>query len=398
MKRMFFILAVFVMAFGNVSFAQRKANLKNNFRTNKNEIVLKHYGLRNDDVKPAQAICQTTNVDEMFRYTYTYDEYEYYLMETLLEMDFGYGWCPMEMITYEYDFSGNVLEMIDMEYDDGYWMEVAKASYSYNDSGMEVVYQYYDDGIWNNDYKEVYNYNGDVTTILIWEWNGSNWSSSELITYTYSDTTIDVLVQYMEGGAWQNDDKQTITLDFAGHVTEILYEDWENMAWVNEEKVTYDYEGNLYYTMNKEEWENGSWKEEYRFSFLYDDGNATHGECMVMQNGQWVHGDDDIEMAYNYSAVVNEYYGSVVDVTYIDVTGVEESTQVGFNVYPMPAEDEIRIQVENFQKAEIYSVTGQKLIESQQNNMNVGVLSSGVYLLKVYDQTGKVETQRVVVK
>lgn len=394
MKKLFFTLAVFVMAFGNVSFAQRTASI----RSNEKQIVYKHYGLRNDDVKPLQAVCQTTDIDDMLRYTYTYDEYDYYMVEALVEMDYGLGWRPYSMTTYEYDFSGNVLEMVEYAWEGEVWEENNKASYTYTSDGMEIIYQYCVAGTWHNETKEVYNYNGDIITVLVWEWNGTTWASSELHTYTPDGNTIEVLIQYMQGGAWQNDDKQTITLDFAGHVTEILYEDWENMAWVNEEKVTYDYEGNLYYTMNKEEWENGSWKEEYRFSFLYDDGNATHGECMVMQNGQWVHGDDDIEMAYNYSAVVNEYYGSVVDVTYIDVTGVEESTQVGFNVYPMPAEDEIRIQVENFQKAEIYSVTGQKLIESQQNNMNVGVLSSGVYLLKVYDQKGKVETQRVVVK
>lgn len=394
MRKLFFTLAVFVMAFGNVSFAQRTASI----RSNEKQIVYKHYGLRNDDVKPLQAVCQTTDIDDMLRYTYTYDEYDYYMVEALVEMDYGLGWRPYSMTTYEYDFSGNVLEMVEYAWEGEVWEENNKASYTYTSDGMEIIYQYCVAGTWHNETKEVYNYNGDIITVLVWEWNGTTWASSELHTYTPDGNTIEVLIQYMQGGAWQNDDKQTITLDFAGHVTEILYEDWENMAWVNEEKVTYDYEGNLYYTMNKEEWENGSWKEEYRFSFLYDDGNATHGECMVMQNGQWVHGDDDIEMAYNYSAVVNEYYGSVVDVTYIDVTGVEESTQVGFNVYPMPAEDEIRIQVENFQKAEIYSVTGQKLIESQQNNMNVGVLSSGVYLLKVYDQKGKVETQRVVVK
>ena len=87
-----------------------------------------------------------------------------------------------------------------------------------------------------------------------------------------------------------------------------------------------------------------------------------------------------------------------VRVTYIDVTGVEETTQASFSVYPLPAENEIQIQTESFQKAEVFSLTGQKLMESQQSKMNVSALASGVYLLKVYDQAGKAETQRIVVK
>ena len=67
-------------------------------------------------------------------------------------------------------------------------------------------------------------------------------------------------------------------------------------------------------------------------------------------------------------------------------------------VYPIPAENEIQIQAEGFQKAEIYSLTGQKLMESQSEKMNVGALSSGIYLLKVFDRAGNAETQKLMVK
>ena len=44
MKKTIFTLAVLVMAFGNVGFAQRNANLKSNVTAN----VLKHYGVRDE--------------------------------------------------------------------------------------------------------------------------------------------------------------------------------------------------------------------------------------------------------------------------------------------------------------------------------------------------------------
>ena len=85
--------------------------------------------------------------------------------------------------------------------------------------------------------------------------------------------------------------------------------------------------------------------------------------------------------------------------TYIDITGVNENAQtVSFTVYPTPAESEIQIQAENFQKAEIFTLTGQILMESEQSSMNVSSLASGIYMLKVYDQTGNSATQKLVVK
>ena len=84
--------------------------------------------------------------------------------------------------------------------------------------------------------------------------------------------------------------------------------------------------------------------------------------------------------------------------TYVDPTSVNESTSVNFKVYPVPAENEIQIQAEGFQKAEIFTLTGQMLMESEQNSVNVSSLASGIYMLKVYDQTGNSATQKLVVK
>jgi hypothetical protein len=84
---------------------------------------------------------------------------------------------------------------------------------------------------------------------------------------------------------------------------------------------------------------------------------------------------------------------------YVDLTSVNESAQTAnVKVYPVPAENEMFIQAEGFQKAEIYSLTGQKLMESATEKMNVSSLSQGVYLLKVYDRDGNNVIQRVVVK
>ena len=395
MKKGLFVLAVLVMALGNVSFAQRKAELKSNANAN----VLKHYGVREETtVVPATAYWETTD-GEQYRTTYTYDEYDYYLTEELTEVNYDYGWLEFSLLTYDYDFSGNVIEIVAQIMEDGGWENEARASYTYDDDLVtEVIIQEWENGNWENETKEVYNYSGDVTTVLYWDWNGSNWSSDELWTYTKDGNTIELIIQYMQGGAWQNDEKQLLTLDFDEHVTEILDQDWVGTSWVNDERTTYIYEDGVFTNKNVEDWNGSAWEDDLAFEYEYVDGNAKHGECFEKEAGQWTPADDDIEMAFGYGAKSNEYYGYRVDIQYVDLTQVGENTTASFVVYPVPAQDVLFIETDSFQKAEIYSLSGQKVMESLRDRMNVSALSSGMYLIKVYDREGGCSSQRFVVK
>lgn len=395
MKKGLFVLAVLVMALGNVSFAQRKAELKSNANAN----VLKHYGVRDETtVVPATAFWETTD-GEQYRTTYTYDEYDYYLTEELTEVNYGDGWLAFSLLTYDYDFSGNVIEIVAQIMEDGGWENEARASYTYDDDLVtEVIIQEWENGNWENETKEVYNYSGDVTTVLYWDWNGSNWSSDELWTYTKDGNTIELIIQYMQGGAWQNDEKQLLTLDFDEHVTEILDQDWVGTSWVNDERTTYIYEDGVFTNKNVEDWNGSAWEDDLAFEYEYVDGNAKHGECFEKEAGQWMPADDDIEMAFGYGAKSNEYYGYRVDIQYVDLTQVGENTTASFVVYPVPAQDVLFIETDSFQKAEIYSLSGQKVMESLRDRMNVSALSLGMYLIKVYDREGGCSSQRFVVK
>ena len=394
MKKALFTLAVLVMAFGNMGFAQRNAHLKSNATAN----VLKHYGVRNETMMVPQIATWQTTDNVKFRTVYAYDEYEYYLNEEYTKIDEGDGWLDYYMITYEYDFSGNVIEALGKSaYGTDVMENDALASYAYDvDMLSEVIYQYWDGNDWVNETKEVYNYNGDVTTILYWDWNGTNWTSDELYTYTYDNNTIELVIQYMQGGAWQNDLRCTFKLDFDENITEILLEDWMGSQWEFHQKNVYHYEGGVYTSMTVEV-DNGTVVQQ--FDYTYVDGNATHGECKKWTGTQMLPDDGELEMAYGYNAATKTYDGCEVDMIYFDVTGLNENAQAAnVKVYPVPAENELIIQTEDFQKAEIYSLTGQKLMESLQTKLNVSALASGVYLLNVYDMNGNCASQRVVVK
>lgn len=396
MKKTLFTLAILVMAFGNMSFAQSKAEM----RAKTTERIFKQYGLiRQSSIVPQQATYSEVDGTQ-HRTTYYYDEYEFTLSEEVVETYYD-SWTNEARALYEYDFNGNVLEARMQQWSDGDWEDEMLMTCDYNgDQLNEVIYQYNMGGVWMNVSKEVYNYNGDTWTVLYWLWNGTTWSSDMLYTYTRSGDVIELLMQYMEGGAWQNEGKEIYTLDFDENITEIISQFWTDNEWVNSEQTTYLYENGVYTDKYIKEWDGSAWEKAYHFIYDYDvNGNAKHGECYEYDGDEWTRADNDIEMAYDYNATSTNYYGCRVDVEFVDLTGLDENAQaVSFIVYPMPAESEIQIQAEGFQKAEIYSLTGQELMESTTGSMNVSALSQGIYLLKVYDQTGKAETQRIVVK
>ncbi len=393
MKKAILTLAVLVMAFGNVGLAQQKINLKSFGKA----AMLKHYGLRErNDMAPQTATWQDTYGDK-YRVKYEYDENEFYLNTEMYEVFWDGVWQEYEMISYEYDFNGNVLEMLVSDFDGEEWWDLGRASFAYEDDLVsEVIIQYWEDGEWVNEEKAVYNYNGDSWTILYWDWNGTTWSSNELYTYNKNAGSIEVLIQYMQGGAWQNDEQQFFTLDFNEHVTSILVQDWENNAWVNDNRTTYNFTSGVFDTKIEESWNGSDWEATNKYNYIYDNGNAMSGSCKVFDGNDFVPGDGDIEMAYGYSADSKSFYGYEVSMTYIDLTQVDENAQANFFVYPNPAENEIQIQAEGFRKAEIYSLTGQLMMESLHNTLDVSALTSGVYLLKVHTGNGGSKIGRIV--
>lgn len=395
MKKAIFTLAVLTMAIGTMGFAQSKTNFKSNATAN----VFKHYGILRESVIVPQEANYVETDGTQHRTTYYYDESEFTLSEEIMETYYDF-WVNEARCLYEYDFSGNVLELLTQQWGDDDWEDEMKLSYDYNGEILnEILYQNNMDGVWTNVAKEVYNYSGDTWTVLFWIWTGTTWSSQYLYTYNRSGNTIEVLMQYMQGGAWQNESKEFYTLDFDENVTEILSQEWENNTWVNAEKTTYVFENGVYTRKLFQVWNGSSWDDEYKYAFEYDsNGNATHGECYGFDGGNWTLANGDIEMAYDYNANVVTYYGAQADLVYVDLTAVNENGQASFTVYPNPAVSEIQIQAEGFQKAEVYSLTGQKLMESINSTVDVSNLSAGVYMLKVISLDGHSATQRMVVK
>jgi hypothetical protein len=65
--------------------------------------------------------------------------------------------------------------------------------------------------------------------------------------------------------------------------------------------------------------------------------------------------------------------------------------------YPNPVKDELYIRSEEkLEKIEIYNHIGQKVLDNNKVMINLSELSSGVYFLKVYSETGKTGIKRFI--
>lgn len=68
-------------------------------------------------------------------------------------------------------------------------------------------------------------------------------------------------------------------------------------------------------------------------------------------------------------------------------------------LYPNPANDVLNIEMTNeVQLVEIYNIQGQKVVTSNQKQINVSDLSSGMYMVKVQDSENAIATKKVIIK
>ena len=69
------------------------------------------------------------------------------------------------------------------------------------------------------------------------------------------------------------------------------------------------------------------------------------------------------------------------------------------SLYPNPVRDILNIEIENdIQSIEIYNIQGQKVLSSNQNQINVSDLASGMYLVRIQDIDNNIATKKIVIK
>ena len=142
---------------------------------------------------------------------------------------------------------------------------------------------------------------------------------------------------------------------------------------------------------------------------VYDPVNAIFVAGPVKpSDGEW----NDLTISYtaeftqNYAFRVTKAWGNAgasfdnISLTVVPATtSVSDVNDFQFNIYPNPAKDVIMFQSElPLERVEIFSLTGSKVL-SQSNNVEqveVGNLAKGIYMLKASAADGKVATQKLI--
>ena len=140
---------------------------------------------------------------------------------------------------------------------------------------------------------------------------------------------------------------------------------------------------------------------------LADNNNVVAGPVKP-SGGAW----SDLTLSYtavatqNYSFRVTKVWGNAgasfdnISLTVVRSTAsFSDVNDFKFNIYPTPAKDVISFQSElPLESVEIFSLTGSKVLSQSKNveQVEVGNLVKGIYMLKASAAYGKVATQKLI--
>lgn len=89
--------------------------------------------------------------------------------------------------------------------------------------------------------------------------------------------------------------------------------------------------------------------------------------------------------------------GVIHDQAHTPGFGVEEHEDVMVAVYPNPAHDKLFVNAANIQRIDIFSVSGQLMISSMDNEINVSDLEPGMYFARI-NCGENIYTERVIIR
>lgn len=358
-----------------------------------------------NDIAPIKATYQTVNGSSITKYRddFAYDEYEYFLTQKTTRVQNGASWNYYMVTNIEVDYNNNPIEEITQKYTGDYWLNDTRVTMTYDEVGFipflkEEIFEKWEESDWVKQHKYIYDYD-PVVTIIVKDWNGNTWENHYLYTIEGTANETTVLLQYWLGGAWQNQEKSVFVYNALGNEQTITFMEWSNATWVNAEQHSYEYDSQDHLSkITKKGWENGNWSSTNFQTLNYTSdgmGNSLNAYCRA--NGS-VSSNTDITMYFNHGESIDYEDIQEISMEYSDLSSVSEHAANQYSVYPNPTENSIEILGEQFLKAEVYNLEGQKLMESWNRSLDLKPLSSGAYLLRIHNTDGTIETQKVLVK
>jgi len=142
------------------------------------------------------------------------------------------------------------------------------------------------------------------------------------------------------------------------------------------------------------------------FAYADDDLNGIDKTKLVLEtqsaDGTWTAHSPTVKDATNNTL---SYDFTALEFTKITASSedasltVEEIAATDFvKVYPNPTTDKLIIVSKNIQKSILYNVSGQSVLESDRNELNVSELPTGIYLLHTTNSQNQLSTFKIIKK
>ena len=142
------------------------------------------------------------------------------------------------------------------------------------------------------------------------------------------------------------------------------------------------------------------------FAYADDDLNGIDKTKLVLEtqsaDGTWTAHSPTVKDATNNTL---SYDFTALEFTKITASSedasltVEEIAATDFvKVYPNPTTDKLIIVSKNIQKSILYNVSGQSVLESDRNELNVSELPTGIYILHTTNTQNQLSTFKIIKK
>ncbi|MGB5417549.1 T9SS type A sorting domain-containing protein [Algibacter sp.] len=306
------------------------------------------------------------------------------------------SWQTTAQVIYEYDGSNRLDTETTQTYVSMAWQNSSQIKYEYlNGKLWKETSLFYDSDsmtfiVTDSSTRELYEYDGsdiDKETSQHWE-TGTGWVDDEIfeITYTSPGVISEVIDSTWNSytNMWEIE-RGTATYDM-GLLAKIEYTVPDgNGGWDLDSQTLFEYVDGLLEIITDQDWDGTAWVDTDRQLNEYDgNGNNSVSTFEDGNTGAWV-----------------GYYKEVKDYSVVLPFNLSAETfdHELFKVYPNPVSDVLNISssVPNV-SMELYNVLGEKVSQAlNSNQINVEGFKSGIYLLKVFNNT-RSSTKKIVIK
>jgi hypothetical protein len=141
------------------------------------------------------------------------------------------------------------------------------------------------------------------------------------------------------------------------------------------------------------------------FSYLEGELNGIAEGDLVLE----LQADDDSWTSYNGTVnetnnMVNYTFSEAVSFKAVTASAAGATltiedlspTTSSIHVYPNPTANRVYIQAENITKAELFDLMGRKVMETNQDQIDISNMSSGSYILQVTTQNNKTQSFKII--